>query len=135
MPQRAGAAGPAGGVEAPGSGAGRPIFDQVSQTFERLLQQAGVKLDAISDPGRRLIDRVSKMREALANDPGLLERLKKQDPGAFRQLQQFRDALEAMLPSLSGAELDAANLALRQIDTMLAPATTMKPIVPPSSQQ
>jgi len=131
MPQRAGA-----GEIGPGNGAGRPVLDQVSQTFERLLDRAGVRFDAIGDPAQRLQDRVGRLRDALDRDPGLLQRLQREDPAAFRQLQQFRNALEAMLPSLSGPERQAAGDAIVLIDaTSGGGSTSGKPIVPPTSQQ
>jgi len=147
MPQRAGAIGPAGGGlggpggigglggVAAGGGTGRPILDQVSQTFERLLDRAGVRFDAIGDPAQRLQDRVGRLRDALDRDPGLLQRLQREEPAVFRQLQQFRNALEGMLPSLSGPEAQAANDAIALIDaTSGGGSTSGKPIVPPTSQ-
>lgn len=121
----------AGKIEGRAGGQGRPILDQTSDVFERLLRAAGERFDRIDDPAGRLMDRVARLRAALDRDPGLLQRLQQGDPAAFRQLGQIRDALQAMLPSLGGAELRAAEEAIQQIDTMTM-ATTQKPIVPPS---
>lgn len=110
-----------------GAGATRshPMIGQTADGFERLLKALGIKLDDIKDPTARLADRVAKLREALARDPGLADRLREQFPEAVATLEKLRDVLLAIRPQLSPEEAKVVDEAVLTIESLSA--STVKP--------